>query len=96
LGKMDRKEVDAIMQITTSWHEKGRAEGRLEKAREVICKYLAHRFGDKSAGLQREVQQVSNIEALDFILEKLFAVNTLEEARALINDGVESHRRFSM
>ena len=30
LGKIDKKEADTIMQITTSWHEKGRMEGRVE------------------------------------------------------------------
>ena len=27
LNRIDSKEADAIMQITTSWHEKGRLEG---------------------------------------------------------------------
>jgi len=58
LGKLDRKEVEVIMQITTSWHEKGRAEGEIkgkaEKAREVICKYLDRRFGEKTKDLQQK------------------------------------------
>lgn len=40
LDKIDRKEAEAIMQITTSWREKGkiegRIEGRIEKARELL------------------------------------------------------------
>jgi flagellar biosynthesis/type III secretory pathway protein FliH len=27
LEKLDQKEMSAVMQLTTSWHEKGRAEG---------------------------------------------------------------------
>ena len=91
LGKLDRKEVEVIMQITTSWHEKGRAEGEIkgkaEKAREVICKYLDRRFGEKTKDLQQKVHHISNLEILDYVLEELFAANTLEEARAIINDG---------
>ncbi len=34
LAQIDRREVEAIMQITTSWHEKGRAEGKLEGIKE--------------------------------------------------------------
>lgn len=30
ISKVDRKEAEAIMQITTSWHEKGREEGKIE------------------------------------------------------------------
>ncbi len=100
LGRLDSKEVDVIMQITTSWHEKGRMEGRMEgeargeikgkveKAREVICKYLTRRFGGKTTDLQQKVQQITNLEVLDYVLEELFAANTLEEARVIINDGV--------
>lgn len=88
LGTLDLKEVDIIMQITTSWHEKGRAEGNIEARREVIRKYLDRRFGKKSAGLQEKVQQMSSLKVLDYVLEELFAANTLEEARAIINEGV--------
>ncbi|HHW44627.1 transposase [Desulfofundulus thermobenzoicus] len=95
LGRLDSKEVDVIMQITTSWHEKGRAEGRaegrvegkVEAKREVICKYLVRKFGDKSSDMQQKVQQITNLEVLDYILEELFAANTLEEARAIVNNG---------
>ncbi|SHF33560.1 hypothetical protein SAMN02745218_02005, partial [Desulfofundulus australicus DSM 11792] len=96
LGKMDKKEVDAIMQITTSWHEKGRAEGRVEgrveKAREIICKYLSRKFGDKSAGLKQKVERMTDLETLDYILEQLFAASTLEEARVIINNGVKGDK----
>ena len=34
LNRIDSKEADAIMQITTSWHEKGRLEGKAEKAQD--------------------------------------------------------------
>lgn len=91
LGKLDSKEVDVIMQITTSWHEKGRAEGRaegkIEAKREVICKYLLRKFGDKSFDLQQKIRQITSLEVLDYILGELFAANTLEEARAIVNNG---------
>jgi len=38
------------MQITTNWYEKGREEGKIEKAQEVICKFLARRFGSQYSG----------------------------------------------
>jgi len=77
---------NVIMQITTSWHEKGRAEGRAERTGEIICKYLTRKFGEKSAGLQQKVVQITELEKLDDILEELFAANTLEDACAIIND----------
>jgi hypothetical protein len=68
---------------------RGEARGKVEKAQDAICKYLRRRFGDASAGLQRKVREVTSLEVLDGIMEELFAANTLEEARAIIRDGME-------
>jgi len=62
LGKLNRKEVDQIMQITTSWHEKGRAEGikegetkkALETARAALKKGLAEDVIIEITGLDVE------------------------------------------
>ncbi|BCV22976.1 Rpn family recombination-promoting nuclease/putative transposase [Moorella sp. Hama-1] len=102
LDRIDTKEADKIMQITTSWHEKGRKEGRkegrmegrmegrVEKTREVISKFLSRRFGEETGDLQQKVQEESRLEVLDRVLEELFAVNTLEEARAIILKNLSS------
>ncbi|NHM26448.1 Rpn family recombination-promoting nuclease/putative transposase [Desulfofundulus sp. TPOSR] len=67
----------------------GRAEGKVEKAQDAICKYLRRRFGDASAGLQQKVREMTSLEVLDGVMEELFAANTLEEAQAIIRDGIE-------
>ena len=67
---------------------KGRAEGRAEAKQDAICKYLKRRFGPASEELQRVVRGVTGLEALDGVMEELFAADTLEEARAIIGDGV--------
>lgn len=60
MDKIDKKEAEAIMQVTTSWHEKGRAEGRIEgrieKAQEISGKYLAKKFGAESWDIQEKVK----------------------------------------
>ncbi|MDQ0285390.1 hypothetical protein J2Z49_000491 [Desulfofundulus luciae] len=68
---------------------KGRAEGRAEAKQDAICKYLRRRFGDASAGLQEKVREMTSLEVLDGVMEELFAANTLEEAQAIIRDGIE-------
>lgn len=55
LGSIDKKGTEAIMQITTSWYEKSRAEGlaegmekgKIEGKQDVICKFMARKFGVK-------------------------------------------------
>jgi len=67
----------------------GEARGKVEKAQDAICKYLRRRFGDASAGLQEKVREMTSLEVLDGVMEELFAANTLEEAQAIIRDGME-------
>jgi len=86
------------MQITTSWHEKGRMEGRMEgeavgeargkieKAQEIICEYLKARFGLDTSGIQAKVQQLTDQEVLDRLLTELFAANSVEEVRKALRD----------
>ncbi|MEW6423790.1 MAG: DUF4351 domain-containing protein [Bacillota bacterium] len=65
---------------------KGRSgsQGRIEKARDAICRYLNRRFGAPSSDLQRVVQKISDQETLDNLMEELFALNTLDEARKIV------------
>ncbi|MCS5697061.1 DUF4351 domain-containing protein, partial [Desulfofundulus thermocisternus] len=67
---------------------RGEARGKVEAKQDAICKYLRRRFGDASAGLQQEVREMTSLEVLDGIMEELFAANTLEEARAIIEEGI--------
>ncbi|MCL6613419.1 MAG: Rpn family recombination-promoting nuclease/putative transposase [Firmicutes bacterium] len=51
LRKLDVKEVQKMMEITTSWHEKGRAEGIMEIARKMLLEGLATPLVAKITGL---------------------------------------------
>ncbi|WP_406678464.1 Rpn family recombination-promoting nuclease/putative transposase [Moorella sp. ACPs] len=96
LGRIDKKEAETIMQITTSWHERGRMEGlmegrmeglkegRMEAQKETILKYLSRRFGEQPADLEEKVQKIGDLQILDRILDELFTAGTIEEARAVI------------
>jgi hypothetical protein len=35
-----------------------------------------------------KVKQMTNLEILDHVMEELFAANTVEEAQAIIHDGL--------
>jgi hypothetical protein len=81
---LDEMKKQAVMEGVL----RGKAEGRAEAKQDAICKYLRRRFGDASAGLQQEVREMTSLEVLDGIMEELFAANTLEEAQAIIRDGM--------
>ncbi|SHF22611.1 hypothetical protein SAMN02745218_01741 [Desulfofundulus australicus DSM 11792] len=90
---MIRREMVMESPIFQEWVREERAEaearGKVEAKQDAICKYLRRRFGDASAGLQQEVREMASLEVLDGVMEELFAANTLEEAQAIIRDGME-------
>ena len=75
--------------IRNEGKEEGRAEGRAEGRTEVISKYLDRRYGQKATDLHQKIYKISDLETLDYLLEELFAANTLEEARVVIDDRLE-------
>jgi predicted transposase/invertase (TIGR01784 family) len=96
LGRIDEKEVQAIMQITTTWHEKGRtegiaegrtegiAEGRAEETRTIILEFLEHRFGEQPLGVAVKLKEIRQLEQLQKIRLEIFKASSLEEALAII------------
>ena len=67
----------------------GRAEGRIEAKQDAICKYLARRFGAEPDEMLQKVRKMTSLEILDGVMEDLFAAGTLEEAKAIIWDGIK-------
>ena len=67
------------------WAE-GKAEGRSLMAQDAICQYLDARFGTASQALQDEVRGMTNLESLTRLLNGIFKVASLDEAKDLIQD----------
>jgi hypothetical protein len=88
LGKMDEKEVSTIMQVTTSWHEKGRIEGAIEAKQDAICKYMLARFKQDPDSVCKKVKLLKDKDALDGILMDLYSAKSAEEALTIIWDAV--------
>ena len=68
------EEVRQIVEITTSWHKKGRLEGR----QEVFVIQVQKRFGALPADILEEVNSFS-IEQMDTLLDRIFEVSSLDE-----------------
>ena len=67
----------------------GEAKGKVAMAQEAICKFLDTRFPEDSAGLQRDIQKINDIVILDKIINKIYAVNSLEEAAAIVREATQ-------
>ncbi|MEW5954323.1 MAG: hypothetical protein AB1815_11485 [Bacillota bacterium] len=64
------------------------AEGEARGRQEAVCKYLEARFGDASRALQGRVREISKVETLDKVINKIYTAGSLEEAGALIEGAV--------
>ena len=55
--------------------------------REHLQKYLLRRFNAELPEIQKEIQQINDLEVLDKVLMDLLVSNSLEEARAILARG---------
>ncbi len=63
-------------------------KGEITTRREDIQDLLSSRFGEKSTDIQNQVQLLDDVKALHSLLRQLFSVNTMEEARGIVQDAV--------
>jgi flagellar biosynthesis/type III secretory pathway protein FliH len=87
------EEATRIMEITTSWHKKGREEGREEGRKkgqvDLICKFLTKRFGKASSNLQDRVRRIDNLDSLNTLSDQIFLVQTIDEAARVVDEVLE-------
>lgn len=89
---MIRREMVMQSPIYQEWVKEEREEaevrGEARKARDAICSFLEIRFGAEVTGIRENVRQMNDLDVLDQVLKKVYAANTLEEAKTIIWDGI--------
>ena len=65
-------------------------KGKVIMAQDSICKYLEARLGVKSQVLQETVRAIMDLETLSRIMNRIYIVNHLDEATALVQDNLVS------
>ncbi|HUW63945.1 MAG TPA: hypothetical protein VMW83_04505 [Spirochaetia bacterium] len=68
--------------------KRGEKKGEVKGKQEAAQKFLARRFGEQSVDIQEKVKGLTDLEVLNNVLPELFSVNTLEEARSVIQEGL--------
>ncbi len=88
IGTLEKEEAEKVIQWTTSYHEKGRAEGMLEGViktkREDIAQFLSARFDIDPTEFEAQTATLQTPEELDRLLQRLFKVASLEEVRQIL------------
>jgi len=70
--------------------EEAEARGEAKGKAESICQFLEARFGAESQALQETVRTIINLDILNRIIDRIFLVTHLDEAKALIQDSLIS------
>ena len=74
---------------------RSKARGKVEYAQHIIHKYLTHRFGlSKPYELCPIVREISHLEILDCLFTELLKVSAFEEAKAIVDEGLECDAMF--
>ena len=70
------------------------ARAKVKNSQEIIYDYLLNKFSATASELHQKVLRISTPEILTFMLREMFSASTLEEVKAVINDGVASDERI--
>jgi predicted transposase YdaD len=84
LDKIGTTQKEAIMQVTTSWEEKGIETGIEIGQRLLILRQLNSRFGSMSGNLQTQVESLS-LNQLESLSEALLNFNSFDDLRNWLN-----------
>ena len=79
LNMLEPREASKVIELTTSWHERGRAEGQIE----LMLRQARKRFGQVPMELEKEIRALPK-EKIEALGEALLDIGSLEELRALI------------
>src|SRR2546425_4560206 len=64
--------------------EKGREEGRLEGQREALMSFVQMRFVEMTDVAKQKIDSINDLEVLQAVTRKLFAAQTVEEAKRIL------------
>lgn len=82
---MKLEEKEQIMQITTSWKEEGRVEGRLEEKMAIALRQLNRKLGGLS---EKTTERIKSLESnqLDCLTEDLLDMKSFDDLDRWLND----------
>jgi hypothetical protein len=96
IGKVDEKEAKRMIEITTSWEEKGRVKGRMEGRMEgrvegkaegqasLLLRQLKKKFGYLPVEMENRVMSMP-VEKLQELAEAIFDLETIDDVNSFIS-----------
>jgi predicted transposase YdaD len=85
LGTMEPREQEQIMQITTSWQEQGRVEGKLEGQSSTILRQLSRKLGNLPEEISTQIKSLEQSQ-LNVLAEDLLDFETFDDLNQWLNN----------
>ena len=85
LGTINLEEQEQIMQLTTSWEQRGIAKGRQEGRVSTILRLLNRKFGSLDSAITDKISAL-NAEQLDSLTEELLDFQSFEELERFLDN----------
>lgn len=86
LGTMETREQEQIMQITTSWKEEGRVEGRIEEKLAITLRQLNRKLGNLPEAITDQIKSLEPIQ-LDSLTEDLLDFQSLGDLQNWLSNS---------
>ncbi len=91
MGKMDKKEARKMIELTTSWEEKGRIEGRIEGRTagkiegqsEMLLKQLRKKFKGIPVDMENHIRSLPG-DRLEQLAEAIFDLQSIDDVKAFL------------
>jgi len=74
IAKLQQKKRQKVMELTTSWEEKGRKEGQAD----LVLRLVKRRYGTVSPILEQKIRSLG-LQELNRLAERLFDFSSMEE-----------------
>lgn len=79
MGKVDEKEARKMIELTTSWEEKGRTEGQAE----LLLKQLRKKFSVIPADMENQIRSLPG-DRLEQLAEAIFDLKSIDDVQAFL------------
>ena len=86
LSTIDLLDQEKIMELTTSWQRKGRAEGLKEGQSNTIIRQLNRKLGSLDNAITEQIKSL-NPEQLDSLTEDLLDFQSLDDLQKWLSDS---------
>ncbi|MBV5257681.1 DUF4351 domain-containing protein [Synechococcus moorigangaii CMS01] len=85
LHRIQPQEEAQVLQIVTSWMEKGLQQGRQEEACKLILRFVQQRFPEQVSGFKPQIQAL-NLAQLDALSDRLFGFESATELETWLRE----------